>query len=132
LPMNNARQAPVDTRDIAAVAVKTLTGDGHAAQTYEITGPESLTFTEIAAQISAATGRAVNYVPITFAQYRQALVGYNLPAWLVEALIDLYEKLAAGVGAEVTNVVREVTGREPTTFAAFAREHAAQFRGEQP
>lgn len=132
LPLNDARQAPVDTRDIAAVAVKTLTEDGHAGRTYEITGPESLTFTEIAAQISAATERAVNYAPITFEQYRQALVSYNLPPWLVDAIIDLYERLAAGLGAQVTNVVRDVTGREPTSFATFAREHAAQFRGEKP
>ncbi|PYS90100.1 MAG: NAD(P)-dependent oxidoreductase [Acidobacteria bacterium] len=130
LPMGDARQAPVDTRDIAAVAVKTLTEDGHAGRTYEITGPESLTFTEIAAQIADATGREVNYVPITFEQYRQALTQMNLPAWLVEAIIDLYEKLATGVGSEVTNVVREVAGQEPTTFAAFAREHAQQFKGQ--
>src|SRR5205823_591100 len=56
LPMGDMRQAPVDTRDIAAVAVKTLTEDGHAGQTYELTGPEALTYTEIAAQISAAIG----------------------------------------------------------------------------
>ena len=66
---------------------------------------------------------------IEFEQYRQALTQMNLPAWLVEAIIDLYEKLAAGLGAEVTNVVREVAGQEPTTFAEFAREHAQAFRG---
>ena len=129
LPMGDARQAPVDTRDIAAVAVKTLTEDGHAGRTYEITGPEALTFTEIAAQISAATGAPVNYVPITFEQYRQALAGFNLPPWLVEAVVNLYRALAAGVGSEVTNVVREVAGKEPITFAEFAREHAQAFRG---
>ena len=130
LPLGDTRQAPVDTRDIAAVAVKTLTEDGHAGRTYEITGPEALTYTEIAAQISAATGVQVNYVPISFEQFRQTLAGLGLPAWLVDALVDLNQKLAGGVGSEVTNVVREVTGREPRTFAAFAREHAAQLRGQ--
>jgi uncharacterized protein YbjT (DUF2867 family) len=129
LPMGDARQAPVDTRDIAAVAGKTLTADGHTGRTYEITGPEALTYTEIAAQISAATGEQVAYVPISFEQYRQTLADMNLPAWLVEALVDLNRKLAAGVGSEVTNVVREVAGKEPTTFAEFAREHAEAFKG---
>jgi uncharacterized protein YbjT (DUF2867 family) len=130
LPLGDMRQAPVDTRDIAAVAVKTLTEDGHASQTYEITGPEALTYTEIATQISAATGVEVNYVAITFEQFRQTLAGLGLPSWLIAALVDLNQKLAGGVGSEVTNVVREVAGKEPRTFAEFAREHAAQFRGQ--
>lgn len=131
LPMGDMRQAPVDTRDIAAVAVKTLTEDGHAGRTYEITGPEALTYTEIAAQISAATGEQVTYVPISFEQFRQSLASAGLPAWLVAALVDLNQKLAAGVGSEVTNVVREVARKEPITFAEFAREHAQQFKGQQ-
>ena len=130
LPMGETRQALVDIRDIAAVAVKTLTEDGHAGRTYEITGPEALTFAEIAGQISAATGEPVSYVSITDAQYRQALAQMGLPSWLVEAIVQLYEQLRAGVGSEVTNVVREVARKEPITFAAFAREHAQAFKGQ--
>jgi uncharacterized protein YbjT (DUF2867 family) len=130
LPMGDTPQAPVDTRDIAAVAVRTLVADGHAGQTYEITGPDALTYTEIAARISAATGEQVNYVPISFEQFEQALTSRGLPAWTVAALVDLHQKLAAGVGSRVTQVVREVAHKEPTTFAAFAREHAQQFRGQ--
>ncbi len=129
LPMGDMRQALVDTRDIAAVAVQTLMADGHAGQTYEITGPEALTFTELAAQISAATGAQVAYVSVSFEQYQQTLADMKLPAWLVAALVDLQQRLAAGAGSTVTHVVREVAGREPTMFAEFAREHAAQFKG---
>ncbi|MCA1615732.1 MAG: NAD(P)H-binding protein [Acidobacteria bacterium] len=65
LPMADARVAAVDIRDIAAVAVKTLTEGGHENRSYPITGPESLTFREIAAKISDATGEAVTYENVT-------------------------------------------------------------------
>ena len=128
LPMGDTRQALVDIRDIAAVAVRVLTEDGHTGRVYEITGPEALTFAEIARQISAATGEQVSYVDITFEQYRQALAQLGLPSWLVGAIVQLYEQLRTGVGSEVTNVVREVARKEPITFAAFAREHAQAFK----
>lgn len=52
-------------RDVADVATAALTEDGHAGRVYELTGPRLLTFAEAAAEIAAATGREITYLPVT-------------------------------------------------------------------
>jgi len=69
LPLGEARVNLVDYRDIAAVAVAALLGAGHAGQTYTITGPEALTFTEVAAKLTVAAGRTFTYVPVSEAEF---------------------------------------------------------------
>jgi len=129
LPMDDARIAVVDIRDIAAVAVKTLTEDGHAGKSYPITGPESLSFHDIAEKISAAIGKRVNYVSISPGDFRKALLGMQMSERFVDALVQLYDNLRAGGGAEVSPTVQVVAQKHPITFAEFAHEHAETFRG---
>jgi len=129
LPMDDARIAVVDIRDIAAVAVKTLMEDGHTGKTYPITGPESLSFHDIAEKISAATGKHVNYVSISPADFRKALLGMQMPEWFADALVQLHDILRAGGGAEVSPTVQTVAQKQPIKFDEFAREHAETFKG---
>jgi uncharacterized protein YbjT (DUF2867 family) len=60
----DSRVSPVEVRDIAAVAVAVLTGAGHEGQTYVITGPEALTYADVAEKLSAAVGKNVTYVDV--------------------------------------------------------------------
>jgi uncharacterized protein YbjT (DUF2867 family) len=129
-PVGDARASSVDVRDIAAVAARALIDDGHEGKTYVLTGPESLSFYDVAAQLSEATGRTVSYVPVTPEQFREGALAQGLPEWLVSALERLNENLAAGRAAEVTDDVRRVAGKEPITFAQFARDYAQAFKGE--
>lgn len=128
-PAGDARASFVDARDIAAVAARVLLGDGHEGKSYVVTGPEALSYGEVAERLSAATGRTVRYVSITPEQFRQGALAAGLPEWLADALGVLNEIFAAGKASVVTNVVREVGGKEPTTFAEFARDHAGAFGG---
>ena len=84
------------------------------------------------AQLSAATGREITYVPVTPDDFRRGALAAGLPEWLVEALGLLNDTLAAGGFAGVTNVVREVGKAEPRTFAQFAREYAEEFKSREP
>jgi uncharacterized protein YbjT (DUF2867 family) len=129
-PVGDARASFIDTRDIAAVAARTLTEEGHEGQTYVLTGPEALSYHDIAAKLSEATGREIKYVPISPEQFRAGALGAGLPEWLVSALERLNEMFASGRAARVTDDVRRVARREPTTFEQFARDHAAAFKGE--
>ena len=129
-PLGDARASFIDTRDIAAVAARALTEGGHEGQTYTLTGPEALSYHDVAARLSAAAGRDIAYVPVTPEQFRKGALAAGLPEWLVSALERLNEIFASGRAAEVTNDVRRVARREPTTFEQFARDHAAAFRGE--
>lgn len=128
-PVGDARASFVDARDIAAVAARVLVGEGHEGKSYVVTGPEALSYGEVAEKLSAATGRPVKYVSITPEQFRAGALAAGLPEWLADALGVLNEDFAAGKWSQVTNVVREVGGREPTTFDEFARGHAGAFGG---
>jgi uncharacterized protein YbjT (DUF2867 family) len=129
-PGGDARASLIDTRDIAAVAARTLTEEGHEGQTYVLTGPAALSYHEVAAKLSEAAGRDIKYVPITPEQFREGALGAGLPEWLVSALERLNEIFASGQAAEVNDNVRRVGKKEPTTFDQFARDYAAAFKGE--
>jgi uncharacterized protein YbjT (DUF2867 family) len=129
-PVGDARASFIDVRDIAAVAARTLTEEGHEGQTYVLTGPEALSYHDIAAKLSGATGREIKYMPITPEQFREGALGAGQPEWLVSALERLNELFASGRAAEVNDNVRRVGKKEPTTFEQFARDHAAAFKGE--
>jgi uncharacterized protein YbjT (DUF2867 family) len=129
-PVGDARASFIDTRDIAAVAARALTEEGHDGQTYTLTGPAALSYHEVASKLSEAAGRDINYVPVTPEEFRAGALAAGLPEWLVSALERLNEIFASGQAAEVTDAVQRVGGKEPTTFEQFARDHADAFRGE--
>ncbi|WP_328455386.1 NmrA family NAD(P)-binding protein [Amycolatopsis sp. NBC_00438] len=115
----------LDVRDIAEVAVTTLTEPGHTGRLYELTGPRLLTFADAAADISAASGRDVRYVPVSAEDYAAAAVGYGVPADEVGALTELFTRVLDGRNESVTHDVERVLGRPATDFADFARDAAA-------
>jgi uncharacterized protein YbjT (DUF2867 family) len=117
----------VDVRDIGAVAAKVLTSDGHAGKTYTLTGPELLSYGQVAAKLSATLGRPVRYVAITQEQLRQSMRNMGMPPWQVEALADLQTYYSNGPGGVVTGDVRAVLGRDPIRFNQFLRNNAAAF-----
>ena len=129
-PVGDARASFIDVRDIASVAARALVEDGHEGEAYVLTGPEALSYAEVAAKLSEAAGREVTYVPISPEQFRQGALAAGLPEWLVGALERLNEIFAAGHAAEVTDRVRAVGKKEPITFDQFARDHAQAFRSE--
>jgi uncharacterized protein YbjT (DUF2867 family) len=120
----------IDTRDVAAVAAQVLTSPGHQGKSYGLTGPETLSASEVAERLSAATGRQVRYVNMAPDAFAQALAGAGLPGWLVDALVEYNTLLAGGHGATVTDEVARVTGRPPRTFDQFAADHRAAFGGQ--
>jgi len=129
-PCHNAAVSHVDVRDIAAVAVAALTEPGakHAGKAYTLSGPEALTFSQVAEKLSAAVGKPIRYVDPPEAEYRKTLVGMGIPEAYADALIDLSRYYAAGKASAVTPAVREVTGRKGISFDQFARESAGALR----
>lgn len=129
-PVGDARASFIDVRDIAAVVAKVLTEDGHEGKSYVLTGPEALSFYEVAEKLSAAAGREISYVPVSPEQFRAGALAAGLPEWLVDALGVLNEVFASGKAASVTGDARRVSGREQITFDKFARDYAHAFKGE--
>ncbi|MCR6482311.1 NmrA family transcriptional regulator [Amycolatopsis sp. OK19-0408] len=125
LPAGTVTEPFLDVRDIADVAVRVLTEPGHTGRLYELTGPRLLSFADAAADISAASGRDVRYVPVSVAEYAAAAVEYGVPEDEAEALTELFGRVLDGRNESVTHDVERVLGRPATDFADFARDAAA-------
>ncbi|OKI02918.1 NmrA family transcriptional regulator [Streptomyces sp. CB02056] len=121
LPVGGAVEPFVDVEDIADVAVAALTEAGHAGEVYELTGPRLLSFSDVAVELSAATGREVRFEAVSEESYRGVLEAAGLPADFAE----LFSVILDGRNASLGDGVRRALGREPRDFADYAREAAA-------
>jgi uncharacterized protein YbjT (DUF2867 family) len=119
-PFANVETAPIDERDIAAVAVKALVDDAYAGGDYVLTGPEAITHAEQVRAIGEALGRDLQYVELTPDEFRQDMAG-QAPPPVVEMLLNAWSA-TNGVPAYRTDTVREITGRPARTFQEWARE----------
>jgi uncharacterized protein YbjT (DUF2867 family) len=122
-PSEGAKTSFIDARDIAAVAVKALTEDGHHAQAYALTGGRAYDRYEVAEAISQATGKAVRYQPVSEAQFQEGLTSAGVSEGYVALMTGLYRAVRAGHSAAVTDTVEQVTGRVPISFEQFARDN---------
>ncbi|MBL0928095.1 MAG: SDR family oxidoreductase [Phycisphaerales bacterium] len=120
-------KALVDVRDVGAAAARVLTGAGHEGETYTLTGPRALTTADVAAALSRALGRTISPVEVGFDEFRGALAGMGLPAWLCDAITDLQRMFANRAAAEVTDAVSRLTGSPATTLDQFIADHRGAF-----
>jgi uncharacterized protein YbjT (DUF2867 family) len=130
-PAGDARIAMVDPVDVAAVAAEALTSEGHEGNTYVLTGPEAISYTRVAEDLSAAIGRPVGYADVPPEAAQAALLEAGLPSFAAEQVVRVFDALRRGVQATTTDTVPVVSGRPAGSFAAFARQHAGAFGSEQ-
>lgn len=126
LPAEDIAEPFVDAEDVADVAVAALTGDGHAGQVYELTGPRLLTFTEATAEIAKASGRDVRYRAVSPSQYAEVLAAAGVPTKHIGLLTDIFTRVLDGRNAHLTDGVQRALGREPRDFSDYARTAAAE------
>jgi uncharacterized protein YbjT (DUF2867 family) len=111
----------VDVRDIAAVAVKALTGSGHEGKVYTLTGPEALNYDELATELSKVLGRRISHISLPPADLRSGMLAEGMPDEIVDRMLDLERYFREGQASRITNDIKQVTGRDPGRFAAYAR-----------
>ncbi|WP_086662226.1 NAD(P)-dependent oxidoreductase [Lentzea kentuckyensis] len=109
----------IDVVDIAEVAVVALTQAGHAGQTYELSGPESLSFAEMLARIVAVTGNPVLYTDVAPNEFAASLRGFGYPDEIADLVTMLLVRIRTGEEAHLSDGVQRVLGREPRTFADY-------------
>jgi uncharacterized protein YbjT (DUF2867 family) len=134
-PQNGAIYAPtaesknslVDAEDVAAVAVAAFTEKGHDGRIYEPTGPAALSYGEVAAILSEATGKDIKYVAVTEEAAREAMTRQGAPENVIQGILELMALQRSGYVSTVTTDVEDVAGRKPTSFADFAKAHASEF-----
>jgi uncharacterized protein YbjT (DUF2867 family) len=118
----------VDTRDIARVAAKVLTESGHDGQAYTLTGPRSFSYRDAARTIGDVTGTPVQVVALTESDARAGMKAHGVPDVYADHLVDLDRWYESGKGDQQSSSIRDITGREPTSFESFVKEFAAEFR----
>ncbi|GAA5021658.1 SDR family oxidoreductase [Terrabacter aeriphilus] len=125
-PAGAGRAAVVSHDDIARVAVAVLLDPAaHAGATYDLTGPEALTFAEMAQVVGEVTGRPVTFHDETIEEAYASRAAYGAPDWQVDAWVSTYTAVAAGELDGVSDAVERLTGRRPTSL----REHLESRRG---
>ena len=125
LPAGDTPEPFVDVNDIADVAVAALTEEGHAGEVYEVTGPRLLTFADVAAEISRASGRQIAYVQVPHDAFVASVAESGAPKDVVWMLDYLFATVLDGRNARLTDGVERALGRAPRDFSDYAREIAA-------
>ncbi len=125
-PYLEVSTAPIDERDIAAVAVRTLCEDVHSGAEYVLTGPQSLSQCEQIAIIGSVLGRSLRIEEIGAEAWLRELPSF-MPPFVANFLLDAWAA-AVGEPAFVTSTVAEITGSPAHTFREWASDRAAQFR----
>ncbi|MET7638962.1 NAD(P)H-binding protein [Streptomyces sp. NPDC005438] len=124
-PYGAAESAPVDDRDIAAVAARTLSQGGHVGGDHVLTGPESLTQAAQVDAIADALGRRIAFEEVTPDEFRRQWEG-TVPGSAVDMLLAAWSA-AVGQPAYVTTTVADILGTAPRTFREWAVDHAIAF-----
>lgn len=127
LPAGDVREPFIDLDDLAEVAVEALTGTGHEGRVLEVTGPESLTFSEMAALLSEIHRREIRYLPVGFDEFHAAVAAEQGPT-VATMLTELCREVFDGRNEAVASGVPDVLGRPArdarTVLAEAARQGA--------
>ena len=129
LNAGDGRLGMIDVRDVAEFAARVLLDDPnhHHGRIYNLTGPEAVSFADVARGLSEALGKPVEYVPVADEAKRETLLGYGIPAWNVDMIIEYLQAYASGWGDYTTNEFHSVVGRPPRAVGEFLRDHVGAF-----
>jgi uncharacterized protein YbjT (DUF2867 family) len=124
-PYGAAETAPVDERDVAAVAAQTLYGGGHAGGDYVLTGPESLSQAEQVSIIGDVVGRRIKFQELSPDEFRSETEG-SWPRPVVDMLLAAWGA-TIGRSAFITSTVFDILGSAPRSFRQWVADHATAF-----
>ncbi len=128
VPAAAGRTSFVSCEDVAAVAAVVFDDPAHRGAVLDITGDDPRSHTAVAAALTRASGRPVNYEPLTEQEMRERGRRAGLPAGPLEYLLTLYAQVRDGHAARTTGTVKDLLGRPPRGFEDFAHDHADCWR----
>jgi uncharacterized protein YbjT (DUF2867 family) len=119
-------RASIHERDIASVAVRVLTSDGHGGAKYLLTGPQALTQVEQVHIIGGVIGRPLRFEEISPEAMRSQLLTW-LPPAVVDGALTYWARLVREPEL-VSPTVEEITGAPARSFREWVIDHAGDFR----
>ena len=129
MPMGNGVTVMIDCRDIGAAIAEVLTGQGHVGQSYDISGPEKLSFYDVADRFSEVLGRKIEYIDEDPQAFRERVAPFMRSEWHLNAVCHLFSEIVDGVvEPEITTTFHDLVGREPVTLNQFIQDFIFVFR----
>lgn len=122
-PAGDGRVAAVARDDVAAAVAEVLAAEGHDGRTYELTGPEALTLSEVAVTMARQSGRTISYLRETVEEAYASRAHFEATDVEREGWVTTYTAIAAGELAKVSADVEALTGRPPQSLAEWLAAH---------
>lgn len=119
LPVSGMTEPFIDVDDIADVVTASMTEQGHAGQLYEVTGPELLSFAQLAIRFSKLLGREVSFEQISLDKFRSRLAASGVEPGAIEALTYLFTQVLDGRNEFTTDGVERALGRKAKSFNQY-------------
>jgi len=118
----DGRIASAPRNDFAEAAVAVLTGENHQGKTYELSGDESFTLTDLAAEISNQSGKKVPYKNLTESEYADTLKGFGLPEGLASAIAGWDTSASKGDLFDNSHQLSKLIGRRTTPLSDVVKD----------
>ncbi|MBU3927132.1 MAG: SDR family oxidoreductase [Bacteroidetes bacterium] len=127
-PLSDSRLSLIDIRDVAAVAVKALTENKHKNKIYTLTGPEALSYFDIAKKIGLATGKDITYVPISKEEMKSSMLKAGVSEWRADKLSEILAWFGKGGFEAISPDVESVLNRSAYSFDEFLNNYKKRFQ----
>ena len=125
--MKDGKLGMIDVRDIADSAFAVITGEGYEGKSYILTGPEAISFNDIAKTFSTVLDKEVKYVNVPGEASLQAMTGMGVPEWIAKGYVELSEGFSENFANSTTKNVEILTGHPARSFEQFASDFAQVF-----
>ncbi|TBL70338.1 SDR family oxidoreductase [Paenibacillus thalictri] len=127
VPAGQGRTSFIDVRDIAEVAVRVLTEEGHENRAYDLTGSEALTYGEVAARMTEAWGIPITYANPSIADFKAYWKKKGFPADMINVMTGIYFTAKIGAAKKVTRDLERLIGRPPITIGQYVKDYRSIF-----
>ena len=129
--MNDGKLGMIDVRDIADAAFEVITGQGYESKSYILTGPEAISFNDVAKTFSKVLNTEVKYMNVPGEASKQAMVGMGIPEWIADGFVELDEGFSKNFAGSTTKNIEILTGHPARSLEQFAKDFAQVFESKK-
>jgi uncharacterized protein YbjT (DUF2867 family) len=128
MPAGDGQVGMIDARDVAATAATVAAeATAHAGRTYWLTGPDLITYNDVAKELSDALGYEIEYRRTTPAEHQATMVRGGVPETVATSNAQAFGLIAEGDAAWLSDEVAAITGAAPRLLRTFIADHIAAF-----
>jgi NAD(P)H dehydrogenase (quinone) len=121
VPAGHGKFTAATRDDLGAAHAAILADAGHENKEYALTGGPAISFADVAAVLSEATGKPVPYVTISEEEFRAPLLAQGIPDFVATFALKWIEGMNHGEWAAESRDLETLIGHEPTSPTAYFR-----------